>query len=152
MSTVPAVSGLSIEDATTLLAQQGLAVSDARYEYSDGLPSGAVIDTSPPAGSESPDGGTVELIVSNGPDPVTGYVPDVAGVSYDYADVALTAAGYLPAPHDQESAFVEVGLVVGTVPRAGTALGPGASVNVYVSVGVPPIPDETQGPATVILE
>ncbi len=154
MSTVPGVAGLSVDDATALLAQQGFSIGQVFSEYSDDIPSGAAVGTNPSEGWSHQDGGTVDLLVSGGPNPVTGYVPDVAGVSYDYAAGALTLASYQPANIGQASPSVEEGLVIGTRPVAGTWWEPGRPVDALVSTGwhADPGGEQPPGPATPIFE
>jgi beta-lactam-binding protein with PASTA domain len=68
-------------------------------------------------------------------DPLTGVVPDVIGETYPDAAGILAAAGYVPGRYDRESATVEVGLVIGTVPPPGAGWAAGKPVNVLVSAG-----------------
>ncbi|WP_412542924.1 PASTA domain-containing protein [Longispora sp. K20-0274] len=148
MATIPAVYGLSTDDARALLAQAGFTVESVSYEYSSEVAAGVAIGTDPAEGWSFPGDASVALIASKGPNPVNGYVPEVPTDSYDQAAAVLAAAGYLPGYVEQESATVAAGLVIAIRPAAGTPLNPGGTVDVFVSVGVPYIPPEPTGPAT----
>jgi serine/threonine-protein kinase len=140
VGTVPDLYGVSLEDASARLAQEGFTIGPVAYAYSD-LPAGTVINTEPGVGWSNADGGAVTLLVSDGPSPVTGFIPDVAGGSYDYAASVLSFAGYNPGRIDQKPAFVEAGVVMGTRPPAGTTWEPGRDVDIIVSIGVVSSPD-----------
>jgi serine/threonine-protein kinase len=62
--------------------------------FSDTVPAGTVIGTSPAAGASVPRGGSVDVQVSKGPQLVA--VPNVKGMKLDAATAALTSAGFVP--------------------------------------------------------
>jgi serine/threonine-protein kinase len=108
----------------------------ASASYSATAPDGQVITYS--LGSVQnpktvPYGSTLTLVVSKGPPPVA--VPSVSG-SYDAAAAALQAAGFTPTQANQFSNTVPAGQVIGTSPASGTLQQKGATVTVYVSLGV----------------
>ena len=89
-SKVPAVAGLSREDAQRRLESAGFEVGEVTERPSQ-TPAGQVIDSRPRAGADSPVPGTVSLVVSAGPTVVL--VPNVVGRSVAQARSILEAAG-----------------------------------------------------------
>jgi len=84
------------DQAMAQLVQLGIpqsAITETQ-DFSDTVPTGDVISTTPPAGQQADRGGTVTLDVSKGPDVVP--VPDVRGDSVRNAEAALKSAGLVP--------------------------------------------------------
>ncbi|TFV59307.1 Stk1 family PASTA domain-containing Ser/Thr kinase [Geodermatophilus sp. DF01-2] len=88
--TVPAVVGLSPEEATANLEALGFTVERAEGRSADVDP-GEVMAVTPASGQQAPYRSTVTLQVSAGPPQVT--VPDVVGKSQAEATALLEAAG-----------------------------------------------------------
>ena len=65
---VPSLSGMSVDDARTLLAQNHLGLGSQTDQYSD-QPVGTVIGQNPAAGSTAKLNGRVNITVSAGPEP-----------------------------------------------------------------------------------
>jgi serine/threonine-protein kinase len=120
---VPDLSGQSFDDASAALAAKGLKAARADA-YSDGVPEGQVISTSPKAGSEADRDSTVTVTISKG-QPV---VPSLGGLSVPEATAKLEAAGlkvggvYGPAG----------GKVFLTTPGAGAKVKSGSSVGLFI--------------------
>ncbi|MFI6446457.1 Stk1 family PASTA domain-containing Ser/Thr kinase [Kitasatospora sp. NPDC050543] len=87
---VPELAGRTAEQARQALAGAQLAVGTTTEEFSDLVPEGAVISSSPAAGGQVAENTPVALVVSKGMVPV----PDVSGLSRDDAAKALQAAGF----------------------------------------------------------
>jgi serine/threonine-protein kinase len=68
--TVPEVAGQSEASAANLLGQRGFQVQSGQ-DFSSTVPAGAVIRTSPAAGTTVEPGSTVTIVVSAGPEPTT---------------------------------------------------------------------------------
>lgn len=62
-------------------------------------------------------------------------VPAVSGQTWDAGAKALTAAKLQPKRAQEQSKTVPNGAIIRTEPKAGTKVGPGQSVTVYVSLG-----------------
>ena len=96
-------------------------------EFSDDVEKGRVIGTRPGEGTEVARGGTVEVVVSKGPDLVK--VPDVEGKSEDEAIAALEGAGLTVSqvigPPSAKTALT-------TDPEPGTEVRRGSSVVLYL--------------------
>ena len=123
-----------------------MKVSDKAYSETVGK--GFVISTSPGPGDRVREDGTVEAVVSLGPE--RHKVPDVRGDTLDDAQQALDEAGleYGDAVNRFHGKLPK-GRVIGTDPAAGIPLRPTRAVDVIVSKGPRPIkiPDHTGKPA-----
>lgn len=86
---VPAVEGLSLQQATEKLQAVGLTVSSQQV-FSDQVPAGQVVSLTPSA-EPLPEAGSVSLAVSKGPEFVT--MPNVVGETVLAARNALQALG-----------------------------------------------------------
>ena len=82
---VPSVRGQSAEQATAALVRMGFEVAVSRQKGD--VPAGQAIGTSPGTGTRVDRGGTVTLIVSEGPELVT--VPDPTGLTLQQFQDAL---------------------------------------------------------------
>ncbi len=89
---LPNVAGKSVDEATAELAKVDLTAKPGAQTYSDTIPSGNVIAIDQPAGAVIHPGQSVNLIISQGPEPVP--VPDVINQTWTNAKAALTAAGF----------------------------------------------------------
>jgi len=123
--TVPDLSGQTYDGASKQL--QSLRLNPLRRDdFSDTVPPGAVMGTSPPAGTSVPRDGTVTVSVSKGPDLIP--VPDVRGHSVDDATSMLSQAGLSVANVYGPS---KRGVVFFTDPPAGQRVHRGSGVNLY---------------------
>lgn len=71
-TTVPDTAGMTYSQAAAALGAQTLNAQPGTDEYSDTVPAGQVIRTDPASGTTVPEGSTVTVIVSLGPDPNAG--------------------------------------------------------------------------------
>lgn len=140
MAIVPDVAGLTGEQAMLRLALAGLIGGCVGSQVSDSVPRGLVVESSPRAGEEAPDGSNVFLFDSLGPDH-TGFVPNVVGTPVAKARATLRDAGYLAVELPRSASNVEAGFVIGTMPATGVRLPPasGIGVTVFVSTGPEPV-------------
>ena len=141
MVTVPQVQGDRPSAATAELEKARLKVTGQNRDYSDTVPVGRVIGTSPPAGRSVPHDSEVTLVVSKGPAPVQ--VPDVKGRKSADAENLLTSAGLQYSVVQRFSDKVPPDVVIGSNPPGGAASHKGATVTLYVSKGphLFPVPD-----------
>ena len=96
--TVPAVTGKSKEEATSILEKEGFEVS-VTESYDEDVEEGHVISQSPEADTMAPEGSSVMIRVSQGAEVVKVKVPNVIGQTEADATIML----------------IENGLTVGTV-------------------------------------
>ena len=114
-------AGLTFEQVAERLREVQL-VAVPGEDYSETVPEGQVIGTSPPSGTEVPRDSEVVVVVSLGPEPIV--IPDVSGESVADAQAELEAAGLLVDGVDGPPN----GVVTGTDPAAGLTVDRGTSV------------------------
>lgn len=89
---VPDVTGLSVEDATDALDEEGLKAEVLPGRVHSPQEAGDITEQSPAEGQEAAEGDTVTLTVSKGPQMID--VPDVTGKDVDDARSELEDAGF----------------------------------------------------------
>ncbi|HEX2050773.1 MAG TPA: Stk1 family PASTA domain-containing Ser/Thr kinase [Actinomycetota bacterium] len=152
---VPRLRGLLVEDAQARLENRGLN-DEVRRVASNRVEINRVIRSDPPAGESVEEGGTVTLVVSNGPR--TTDVPSLEGMTVDEARDELQDAGLeLGAQTPVESDEAEPGVVVGQTPEAGETVAEGTEVSVEVvaepaTFDMPPVVGLTEADARSSLE
>jgi serine/threonine-protein kinase len=119
--TIPPLTGSTCTGATTALKAVGL-LAQCTNAYSSTTPNGQVISWTPTG--TAPEGTTVSVSISEGPQPVT--VPPVDGDTVAQAIAALEAAGLVPAADGPL-----VGSVFDSTPAAGASVAPGSTVTLY---------------------
>ncbi len=129
---VPDVIGMSQSDAREALLAEGLLAGDAETLSHPTASSGNVVWQDPPSGMVVPEGSSVQLSVSQGPQQIP--VPDVANYTGELARLLIESAG-LTAVIESVQTPLPRGEVENTRPRAGVTLRPGNRVRVLVSVG-----------------
>lgn len=88
---VPNVVGMTIDQAQAALNGLGFNVTSIQ-QSSSGVPSGQVIAQSPGEGSDAPQGSTISLTVSSGPEPAKKVaVPNLVGLTESQALTTLTS-------------------------------------------------------------
>ena len=130
---VPPVVGLPRAQAESEITSATLVVGPVTEQYDSVVPAGAVVSQEPTAGVSVPEGTSVSLLLSKGPQPIA--VPNVVGAAEADAAAALQAAGFTAAPTPQDNAAPK-GTVVSQTPAAGTLVLPGTAVTIAVSTGV----------------
>ena len=129
------VTGLSVDDATTALAADDLALApDPEQAFSETVAEGLVISQVPAAGETVKRGSEVAVVVSKGREPVP--VPAVVEQERAAAEKALTDVGLVPQVTEEFSESVAAGVVISQAPADGT-LFKGDPVALVVSKGPP---------------
>ncbi|MDH4279312.1 MAG: PASTA domain-containing protein, partial [Acidimicrobiia bacterium] len=126
--TVPNLVGSTQGQAETQLEDRGLAIN-VTQDYSETVPEGDIISTSPAAGAEVARGTTVTVVVSQGLPFIT--VPEVVGLPAAEAADILEAAGFVVV--DTEGP--PNGPVINTDPVEGTSHRKGTNIRIFVSLG-----------------
>lgn len=126
--TVPDLTGRASADAQKALTAARLAVGVNTEEYSDTVPQGAVIRTTPAAGQQLSPNSPVSLVVSKGMTPV----PNVAGMTKDEATQTLSDAGFKLQANGLD--LFGAGKAGTQTPTAGTPLRQGSTVVVNFSL------------------
>ena len=88
--TLPSLENRPVADAMNILVSDWQVITT--YVHSEDIPEGVVITTNPIGGTEFAPGGTVEIIVSDGPAPVM--VPSVVALELGAANTLLTSAEF----------------------------------------------------------
>lgn len=144
---VPALSGLTEEQARMELEAAGLALGEVTTENSDAVELGLIIRHDPEAGERVEEGTAVNIVVSVGIEQVP--VPDLTNMPEATAIEALRAAELdYDKTVDEFNKDVAKGLVIRTEPAATTPVPKGTRVVLYVSAGVEAgkVPDVTGKP------
>jgi serine/threonine-protein kinase len=134
----PAFGSLTEAQARTLAAQHELEV-DFSQDYSETVPSGQVIRSNPPEGAPVLRGGTVQAVLSKGPERYQ--VPALTGKTEAQAQAALEANHLVKGKvkevfHDT----AVIGTVVSFTPyQAGQLVKPGTEVALQLSKGPAPV-------------
>jgi serine/threonine-protein kinase len=153
---VPRVAGQVLSDAQQAVKAAGLTPGSVTREFSESVPSGAVISIDPAAGGERSPGTPVTFTVSRGA-PVD--VPDVIGDSVPDAQQALEDAGLkvVLAPDTVFSDEADKDTVALQSPGKDTQAGEGETVTITVSKGqqmldVPDVTGKSRDEAKQILQ
>ncbi len=125
---VPPVTGLSLDDATSTLKDKGFKV-EQKQEESEKTPN-SVIGQDPSSGSKAEKGATVTLTIAQAPQTKT--VPPVVGKSWDDASKQLTDVGFTPQKQEQESTQ-PAGTVLKQTPDGNTQAQPNSTVTLTVA-------------------
>jgi beta-lactam-binding protein with PASTA domain len=140
---VPSLIGLILDAGQKSLAVAGLKVEKVDDIRHPTAPRGTIVWQDPPAGVVVPQGTSVQLSVSQGPQPIP--IPDVVGYDGETGQMLVQASGLRVGSVDSAQTAAPKGVIVNTRPPAGKALDPGGSVTLVVSAGAPTIavPDLT---------
>ncbi len=162
MVTVPDVTEASLLSAEIALQSKGLLVGEVRRAYHSQIPSGQVIQQDPGSDQEIPQGSSVNLIVSKGPEPVWVEMPSLIGLDLEEAQEIIKSLKLLQGVIDYEaSTRYEKGLVIRQDPGADSEILQNTVVNMVVSSGPGPrqqkqkrvlIDLTSSGPVKIIVE
>ena len=130
---VPRVLELPEAEARERLTGLGFRVRLDRERPNPVVPRGAVAWQDPPPDMVVPPNSSVELVISGGPAPVN--VPDVVGVSLQFAETILEAAGMKVGKVDRVTSGQEADVVLSVRPPPGNGRPRGSSVELLVSSG-----------------
>ena len=132
------VSGMTEKDARRTLYKSGFnnVAQTTTMSFSDTVPQGRVMGTTPEIGLSVDRDSEIVLILSAGPETDSVHVPDLSGKKSSRAEGMLSEAGLTLGKSIQEASdSVTEGRITRTVPEAGTSVPKGSSVDVYVSAG-----------------
>jgi serine/threonine-protein kinase len=138
---VPAVKGLSEQEARKRLDQAGLQV-EVRSRESSEEDAGRVLEQSVASGQTAREGSQVVLTVGEGPG--VARVPDLVGLTYSEAEGELEQTGFLlGGVQEVSSETVPAGVIASQDPQAGSTLQRGSYIYLTTSIG--PSAETTQG-------
>ena len=130
---VPRVLELPEADARERLTGLGFRVRLTGERPNPAIQRGAVVWQDPPPDMVVPPNSSVELVLSGGPAPVS--VPDVVGLSLQFAEGILEAAGMKVGRVDRVTSGQEADVVLSVHPPPGNGRPRGSSVDLLVSAG-----------------
>lgn len=133
MVTAPDLAGLTLQDAQGLLQEAGLEMGVTREAYSDTVPSGEIVSSTPSAGEELEKGTAVVITVSKGPEMIP--VPELLGSAEADALAALQAQGFMVELQQVYNESVGAGLVCSMEPAPSTVAVHGSNVVLTISLG-----------------
>lgn len=137
------VGGLTEAQATNKLTADGFKVVP-KYDYSDTIANGLVIETSPKRGEIINAGETVEVYVSRGPENTQVAVPDLRNKTLAEAKTELTALGLeVGTVVEASSTNVAEGKIIDQSYTVGLSVDRGTTINVTVSTGYEEVTDPT---------
>ncbi|MFF6989988.1 Stk1 family PASTA domain-containing Ser/Thr kinase [Streptomyces sp. NPDC010273] len=152
---VPDLTGLRLDRAQSQLKRDGLAAGMVTREFSDDVPKGSVISTSPDAGTERHAGSAIALTVSKGG---AVDVPDVTGEDLEDAKADLQEAGLtVKVAATQVTSEYDAGQVARQTPAGDSQAAEGDTVTLTLSKGpemveVPSVVGASVDAATKLLE
>ena len=133
---VPSVVDQTPARARRTLAKKGLRMRLQNPRWDTRIVQGSVVVQNPVAGSKVKAGRTVYVVPSKGTRSFT--VPNVVGKKLRQAHLFIQQTGLVVSEVIEEpSADVEEGSVARQVPPAGSQVGAGSEVSLYVSDGLP---------------
>jgi serine/threonine-protein kinase len=145
LQTVPPIQGLSVENATQLLAPLGLQLVILEVRNDPLVPLNQIITQDPLANEQVRSGSPISVVVSGG----TGgnNIPNIEGQISSAAEQLLKSSPYnfVVSITAEPSATVEKGRAIRTDPTIGTPLPAGSPIVLIVSSGSPTVvvPDVT---------
>ena len=131
---MPAIVGLSQQEAIQQLKDAGLEISLADSQPSPDVPAEHVISTDPPAGTLVDKSSSVKVVLSSGPASVK--VPDVSGMTQEQARSQLKSLNLeVSEVKTIDDSSQDKDRVIKTDPAAGTEVSEGDSVVLFVASG-----------------
>ncbi|NYI41234.1 Stk1 family PASTA domain-containing Ser/Thr kinase [Demequina lutea] len=137
MQIVPGVVGKTEGDAIDALSKAEFSVGTTDRVYSDTVPSGQVMSTDPVADTSVRHDLPINMVVSQGPQPIT--IPDLKGLTEEQAKAQLAAFNMNVITQTGRTLDVNKGEVYKTDPAAGSASTRTATITLYVSEGKPQV-------------
>ena len=132
---VPSTVGGSYEEAVGSFTPLGLTAVILEKRFDEEIAKGKIIESVPPGGGKVDAGGSVELIISKGPERYT--IPTITGLTPEAAQVTITKfpliVGTITEVYNSE---IPKGFVISTSPSSGSSVKRDTPVNLIVSKGI----------------
>ncbi len=117
---VPNMIGLKKDQALEQIEESGLTTGNIIEEFNDYFDSGQIIDHSPAGGKTVNEYSPIDLVISKGEEFIT--IPELAGLDYILANSSLETLGLIVFVEKDTSSLYPPGIVIGTMPVAGSVL------------------------------
>ncbi len=151
---LPDITNKTLNDAKNILQQNGFTLGNQTNDFSPTVPSGSIISTDPPPGTQLKANSAVNVVISQGPKPVQVTIPtSLKGSQLTDAENALTGLGLkYTVNYTNTTNPTDNNVVFDSNPEGGTAVNPGTNValSVYTLV-VPDVTGKTPDVAKTIL-
>ena len=132
---VPSTIGASQSEVTSALSPLGLTSIVIEKRFSEDIPDGHVIESTPAGGGRIEQGGEVKLVISKGPERYN--IPNVANLTPDAATAKLSQYPLAIQPSVEEfNTVVPKGYVIGSDPVVGTKVKRDTAVTLHISKGI----------------
>lgn len=132
--TVPSLAGMSQKEAAAVVAEIGLSAEIGEELFSEDIPAGRVISSSPAGGGKIAKAGVVKLIISKGKERIL--IPNLVGQTPDIATQQLADLGLRVGEiFEVFSAEADKGFIAKIEPLVGAEVKPNSLVNIFVSKG-----------------
>ena len=132
---VPSTVGATYEEAVSVLQPLGLTAAIVEYRFDEEIAKGSVIESNPSGGGRVQANGTVNFIVSKGPERYT--IPKITGLTVSAAQNAISRFPLeILEINEIFSNEIPRGFVIQTRPEAGTSVKRDAQVEIIVSKGI----------------
>ncbi|CAB4779752.1 unannotated protein [freshwater metagenome] len=130
---IPKLQGLTIESATALIQTDPLVIGTTTQSFDPKIPEGAIISTSPVAGTKATRGTAINITISKGIQQLT--LDSYIGKTGDQALNELEASGFNVTIKYEFSDTALLGEVISQTPPGNTPAPKGSDVEVIVSQG-----------------
>jgi serine/threonine-protein kinase len=132
---VPSTVGATYDEAVSVLQPLGLTAAIIENRFDEEIAKGSVIESSPAGGGRVQANGTVNFIVSKGPERYT--IPKTTGLTVSAAQNAISRFPLEILPINETfSDEIPKGFVIQTRPESGTSVKRDAQVEIIVSKGI----------------
>ena len=132
---VPSTVGATYEEAVSVLQPLGLTAAIVENRFDEEIAKGSVIESNPAGGGRVQANGTVNFIVSKGPERYT--IPKTTGLTVSAAQNVISRFPLEILPINETfSDEIPKGFVIQTRPESGTSVKRDAQVEIIVSKGI----------------
>ena len=132
---VPSTVGATYDEAVSVLQPLGLTAAIIENRFDEEIAKGSVIESNPAGGGRVQANGTVNFIVSKGPERYT--IPKTTGLTVSAAQNAISRFPLEILPINETfSDEIPKGFVIQTRPESGTSVKRDAQVEIIVSKGI----------------
>ena len=132
---VPSTVGATYEEAVSVLQPLGLTAAVIENRFDEEIAKGSVIESNPSGGGRVQANGTVNFIVSKGPERYT--IPKTTGLTVSAAQNAISKFPLeILAINESFSDEIPKGFVIQTRPESGTSVKRDSQIEIVVSKGI----------------
>jgi serine/threonine-protein kinase len=132
---VPSTVGATYEEAVSVLQPLGLTAAVIENRFDEEIAKGSVIESNPAGGGRVQANGTVNFIVSKGPERYT--IPKTTGLTVSAAQNAISKFPLeILAINESFSDEIPKGFVIQTRPESGTSVKRDSQIEIVVSKGI----------------